>query len=918
MIPDTPLLDWLNGAEDPIPGQLRVVAGDLQGDSIGGWVKTLLADAFYWTDNDIVVHTRSMYGGSPRAGGASFLLDQGGKATHFNYFANDKTVLAVVAGLTQDNPAGYQSIGPLSWAGQDSSGQRARRAAPDGKAAAERPAVIVLPGILGSHLKAGDKRIWLSLRLIGGLSRLAYRQGDDNVQPDGPVGMVYDDLVEHLQATHEAIPFGFDWRRPIEEEAQRLADLVDRELDLRGGSGQPVRILAHSMGGVLTRTMQLVRPATFARLMKRDGARFVMLGTPNGGSWAPMQVLSGDDTFGNTLAAFGSPLANRRARQLMAEMPGFLQLQASLLDPNLALDQSSTWLGLARRDLQTVQEANWWHRITFSETEEQPAYEWGVPPQAVLDQAKALRLKLDTQAAPGGALSEFADKTLLVIGHARFTPCGFEWGPEGFVYLNATDGGDGRVPHTSALLPGVRTWVLDAEHGGMPDVGKAFDAYVDLLTKGSTTLLPTLQAAQAKRGGAGGPAAAPALVRSRPSRARPSALPASSERQVFAAPGVATPELGSAQAQAQPPLRVQVLNGNLSFVRSTLMVGHQRSLDLTGSEAVVNGLVGGVLKESLDAGLYPDGPGTHQIFVNAHVDATNPWRTPQPAAVVVVGLGEEGKLKERDLALSVRQGVIAWAMRMAESGQRAEAGADGHGGIEIAATLMGSGGAGMNASNAARAIASGVRDANQRLAAVPGAHWPRVGRLTLVELYLERASDAWHGLQVLAEAAPGLFEVEPAIASGIGPLRRQMDTGYRGTDYDFIAATSSADDAISFRLDTKRGRRARRASCCASWSSAPAPRPTATRGWAARCSSCWCRWRWSRSWPAPAACCWSWTSRPPPSPGSCWTHAAMNVPALRAATTTARGPSARACCASCSRSATASRCRTRSPTTRCW
>ena len=42
--------------------------------------------------------------------------------------------------------------------------------------------------------------------------------------------------------------------------------------------------------------------------MARPGARLLMLGTPNGGSWAPMQVLSGDDTFGNALAAFGSPL----------------------------------------------------------------------------------------------------------------------------------------------------------------------------------------------------------------------------------------------------------------------------------------------------------------------------------------------------------------------------------------------------------------------------------------------------------------------------------------------------------------------------------------------------------------------------------------------------------------------------------
>ena len=814
MIPDTPLLNWLNAAEEGIPGDLRVVAGDLQGDSVGSWLKTLLADAYYWTDNDIVVQTRSMYGGSPRAGGATFLLDQSGKSTHFSYFANERTVLAVVGGLTQPAPEGFRTIGPLSWAGQDSSGQRAaRRGADDGRPAADKPAVFVLPGILGSHLKAADKRIWLSLRLIGGLDKLKYQPKDaDQVQPDGPIGMVYDDLMDHLAATHHVVPFAFDWRRPIEEEAERLADALDAELDARNGNGLPVRILAHSMGGVVARTMQLRRPKTFGRLMGREGARFVMLGTPNGGSWAPMQVLSGDDTFGNALASFGSPLRDRAARQMMAEMPGFIQLQAQLLDVKLGLDRHDTWADLARRDLKTVQEANWWHR-SFGETDGKAAdaaYEWGVPPQAVLDQARALRVALDAQlsAQSGGSLREHADKILLVVGHAKFTPDGFEWGNEGFAYLNAEDGGDGRVPLASALLPGVRTWTLDSEHGSMPDVGKAFDAYLELLTQGDTKLLPRLESS-AQRGASVkvGAAAKPVVhVRSRPSRARPSGLPAAAERQVFAGSGL---PIGPADRSTEAPLTVTVLNGNLSFVLGTLMVGHTRALQLTGTEKVVNQLTGGAMKDSLDAGLYPDATGTHQVFLNTSADPENPWRVPQPASVVVVGLGEEGKLTERELTRTVRQGVVAWVQRTAEgtlSGAAPGSAQQAATSLELTATLMGSGGAGMSASTSARAIAQGVREANQRLAAVPDAHWPRVGRLTLVELYLERASDAWQGLHVLEVAAREQFDVTSTIQSGVGPLRRQMNSGYRGTDYDFIAATSTALDTISFRLDTKRAR----------------------------------------------------------------------------------------------------------------
>ncbi len=798
MIPDVPLLRWLNEADEPIPGDLRVLAGDLEGDSLGSWLKTLLADAYYWTDNDIVVQTSSMYGGTPRdparGGRASFFLDQGGKSTHFNYFANERSVLAVTSALRDEQPEGWRPIGPLSWAGQSSDGLRAaRRSAGDTAAAAERPAVVVIPGILGSHLKDGNRRIWLSLRLVAGLDRLAYdprsAPASDRVQPDGAIGMVYDDLMEHLAATHEVVEFAFDWRRPLEEEARRLAATLDAELDRRSASGQPVRIVAHSMGGLLARTVQLEAPKTWDRLLKREGARVLMLGTPNGGSWAPMQVLSGDDTFGNTLAAFGSPLRNRRARQLMAEMPGFIQLQADLLDPRLGLARCDTWRELAAKDLARVQEANWWHAYAGAPAE--AAYEWGVPTQEVLDRAVALRRRLDAQR--DGDLAHFADSLLLVVGDAEFTPDGCDWGSDGFVYLDARHGGDGRVALSSAQLPGVRTWKLDAEHGSLPDVKTAFEAYTELLLTGDTARLARLEA-PATRGGA--PAPALEHQRSRPSRGRRAARPASLERQVFATDAAARAPLHAGPT----PLKVQLLNGNLGFVRTTLMVGHSRSLTLSGSEAVVNKLIGNAMRDSLEAGLYPDAIGSHQLFINNRVDPDNPWRLPQPQRVLVVGLGEEGKLTEAALAETVRQGTIAWVQRIAQSAEGAGVT------LELSATLLGSGGVGMTPAGAARAIATGVQQANERLAAVPRAGWPRVSTLTLVELYLERASDAWNGLQVLAESARGLFEIASTIASGVGALRRQVDSGYRGASYDFISATSAAEGVITFALDTRRAR----------------------------------------------------------------------------------------------------------------
>ena len=806
MVPDSPVLRWLAAAPAPVPGELRVIAGDMEGDSVGSFLKTLLADAFYWTDNDVVVHTSSMYGGTPRSGGASFLLDQGGKVNHFSYFSNERTVQALVDALRFPGPApGFQPIGPLSWKGDSSTGTRAAKVARSAEQVARdaaKPAVFVLPGILGSNLKQGSERIWLGLRLVGGFSRLAYRpNGADGVLSDGPIGLVYDALIDHLAVTHEVLPFAFDWRRPIEEEALRLAAAIDEALKARVGSGQPVQLLAHSMGGLVARTVQIVAPQTWQRLMRHKDARLLMLGTPNGGSWAPMQVLSGDDTFGNALAAFGSPLANKDARQSMAQMPGLLQLQAGLLDETLKLDRAQTWDDLATVDEQATEQANLWHAGDGRPM--QPVYRWGRPSAEVLAQAVALRKLLDHQRDHD--LPSFASKLLLVTGRATFTPDGFEPPQDNasgqsrestFAYRDAVDGGDGRVPLASALLPGVRTWQMNCEHGTMPDDKRAFAAFVELLKSGDTERLPRLPAA----------AAATGTRRSRPSRDRPPAAPGGDERAVFRAPGSqrdAAPD-GTAAIAA---LRVRVLNGNLSFVDEPLMLGHTRSIVLTGTEAAVNRLVGNAMRASLDAGLYPDECGTHQVFLNSHPPADNPLAVPRPRAVLVVGLGEEGKLTEQNLARTVCQGVLAWVQREAEAkeGTRAE--------IDLTATLMGSGGLGMNASNAARAIASGVHEANLRIEAMRSTgseasspRWPRVGRLSFVELYLERASDAWNGLQVLADAAPAHYRIEPAIDTGIGPLRRQIDSGYRAVDYDMMAATSSGEDTIEFTLDTKRAR----------------------------------------------------------------------------------------------------------------
>ena len=790
-LPDSPLTQWLHRAGEAIPGQLRVVAGDIEGDSLTSWLKTLASDAFYWTDNDLVVQTRSMYGGSPRADEAAFVLDAGGSVSHFAYFANERTASAAVRALLEDRPDGFRPIGPLSWSGSSSTGERAAAPGPVPiTGASTRPVVVLLPGFGGSHLRAGGERRWLDGASGQGLQPLAWRPGQDGtVRPDGVVERSYGALLAALSPGHDVIAFDHDWRCPLEDEARRLADMLQRLCEAHRGSGQPVHLLAHGSGGLLARVMQLERPQVWQAWMDNPASRLLMLGTPHAGCWMPMQVLSGDDTLGHALDALDPYAGAAAARAVLAGFPGLLQIQQGLPDPDHELAHAERWAALAQQDLDALARSMPWHDTPL----QRRCAAWGVPTQATLDAAVALRKRLDRQR--DDVLPAFADRMLIVLGSAARTPDGFATSDRGLVYLDRIDAGDGRVTDGSARLPGVRTWRAPCDHGRLVQDTTVLAACTELLSTGDTRLLPVA--------GPGRSHLQQDLLPSRPSRSggRPPPPEAGLDPFALQIPGSAT-----ARGAANGPLQLQVLNSDLAFVDLPLLIGHYSSLGLTGSEAVVDRLLDGALSTALQAGVYPQQAGRHQVFLNHRLPADNPWQAPRPEAVVVIGLGPEGSLRPAALTGAVRDGVVAWALRLAE---REDAPAH----FALSATLLGSGGLNIDAGPCAQLIAQGVREAAERLATLSHprrAPWPRPQRLVLVDLYLDRANEAWQALATLQHSRPQDFELEPAIHRTGSALDRPLDAGYRGADYDLVTATAQRDASgqpvIAYRIDTRRAR----------------------------------------------------------------------------------------------------------------
>ena len=270
------------------------------------------------------------------------------------------------------------------------------------------------------------------------------------------------------------------------------------------------------------------------------------------------------------------------------------------------------------------------------------------------------------------------------------------------------------------------------------------------------------------------------------------------------APAVATEAPAPKGVDDEALLRVTVAHGDLSFETEPLLLGHYRSRRLTGTEAVADRSLGHVMQRSLDMGLYPNVAGWHQIFLNQGGDDAAGFGD-SPRTVIVAGLGDEGKMQAADLLTTVRQAVIAWVHRASEANPSANA-------VKLASTLIGSGGTDVPAEESARLIVQAVVEANALLKDFSRSERssPGVTHLRFIELYLDRATEAWHGLRAQQCVSPSQFVLDEYIETAIGGFQRVLSARYRGTNHALISITTTAregeEPVLQFTFDTKHAR----------------------------------------------------------------------------------------------------------------
>lgn len=708
MRPESPFIRMLNRADVTSRAPLTVIRGDVEAAGVIRRLKVWAADAFYTEDHDFVVNSAAMAGGVARADAVADSFDRGPDVNHFSYFRNDRTTQQVVAGITLSGPALKQALSP--------SPELAPLWRPAARGGDRRPVVFVVPGFAGSSLSADGVPIWPDLRGLtaGGFARLGSDATD--VVAGQLLDRTYGALCQTLEQTHDVRPFAYDWRLSIEDTAAALARALAQALS---SGSEPVRIVAHGMGGLVARTALAADSALWEAFRNRAGCRLIMLGTQNDGTHTSAMMLMGRDRLMRMLAMIDVSSSALDHAQAIARFPSVLQL----LPRDAGFDLFS---------------ADGWQRLHALDPERAS---WVVPRADDLKNAKAFRERYREMPSD-------AERMVYIAGHAA-TPCAIEIetppAAPAQICFDQTWEGDGQVPWSTGIVAGtLRRWYAACRHGDLPRDSAVLAALGEILDQGTTTRLSAQPGSARERGG-------PQPV----ARETVALFPAAADLEAAAAGGTVQPP----PRPGLPPLTLTVSHGNLAFAAYPVLVGHYNGDTLNGPEGHLNRLLDGRLETRRTLGLYPGAIGTAEVVLDENT---------RPAGAVVVGLGDPGSLDPAELEQTLVHGLLRYAVAQTERCRGQSGNGTSPAPLRLSLLLVGAGEGGLTVETCVKALSEAIVRAHKALTESHPAG--RVyDRIEIIELYEHRAIDIWHALN-------GLLSAD---ASGRRPLRLASEINRR-------------------------------------------------------------------------------------------------------------------------------------------
>lgn len=559
--------------------------------------------------------------------------------------------------------------------------------------------IIFIPGIMGSELTVtdggDDDVVWISFwRLIrGGIKKLQLAsdgvgEADSKfvVRPSGLDKDSYAETILWLKAYWNVELFAYDWRKDLDRAAGGLKDLVQTKF-----KDQPVHLVAHSMGGLVSRNFIRLYPKVWKAMSepkKVQGGRLIMLGTPNYGSYAIAQAMVAQEKLVKWLAAAD---LRHDLEEVLGILNGFVGSYQLLPSP-AKLSASE----------QRIYDPGAWGRYPISASH--------------LNRARKFHVDLDVAATTD------PERMAYIAGFNRETLNGVTIDGPGMFEFDITLKGDGRVTHALGLLPGVPTYYIDEIHGDLQKNEQVLEAIDEILRTGKTGVLASEPVAVREIRSVASPRVRAVQDREEAEKIRQIAEKSEAGRStpverrlaedllrqavMMQTPPASRDITDSAQTQAagrrrekpaaQTPisLNVEIVQGDVRDIKTTaVVVGHYRgvppvravgaldeALDFWISKAVKRGMIGGSLGEVF---LIP----TTQKSIAAN-------------AVILAGMGEYGRFNREDLDLlfaNVTYGITALGWR------------------EFATVVVGSGEGNLSLEQAIEGMLQGVGSALRRL-----------------------------------------------------------------------------------------------------------------------------------------------------------------------------------------------------------
>lgn len=550
--PNSPLVRLLNRPNITLKQtQVASIMGVMDDANNPTWLRQ-----YFSQQHDGFVNLASMQGSTQYRKGYYTYTLQDKQSLHYHYLSHTASLERLISALThiETDNRWQRQVQYKAQAETVRSIQPEETSLPTTQA---QGVVIFLGGLFSSHLSLAGTPVWLDMESLSWGDFTSIGIKNSNVHVNGLIKADYQSFFQHLEQSHELIPFAYDWRQSHQKAVEQLAQVLREQLDKQVNSGQsyPIRILTHSSGGLLALGLIQKYPLLWQQLCDDARARLVFVGTPLTGSGSILQLLKGEHRLVKMLDLLeGKQDNNDLITAKFREFKGVVEL----------LPES--WL-LA--SMWETGDTNFITRIEQAQAWRQSLFDVNYDPQHMV----------------------------YIRGEADLTPVQ----PDQDEGWKASRQGDSVVCWHD-IPAELSQWHLPVEHGAMLSVPRYFIALSELLDYGHTAHLQQYARHQLKRD---------QLVRMRTWQ----------EAEVFPnEQDIRAAALGyfthTTRSETLPPISIHVAHGNLEHTNRVLMAGHYRGDSILNAEAALDQRLEGRLREVHRLGVYPGELNTSEVFLN--------------------------------------------------------------------------------------------------------------------------------------------------------------------------------------------------------------------------------------------------------------------------------------------------------------